>query len=729
MKLFSNQSVRNKFIFITLIIIAISVTIGEITDYFIEKKRTVDSIVENTILDAQLISDYCVVPLTFDDRNAAHKTLEKLQSKPAIANAWLFNTQYELFASFGKNNTADFDIINKLAESDYAIMGDIVFVKKSIVYKNKLYGHLYVMANTKIGHINKLRIFYSLLLITGMLIIALILSSYFQRFITYPILKLTRFTHNFSINSNYSQRIKKIYDDEVGQLYDEFNHMLDVIEDANRKLANHKLHLEELVNKRTKALKETNLKLEKAKVEAEKANLIKSEFLSSMSHELRTPLNGILGYAQILRTMGKLESKQVEHVDIIHSSGKHLLSLINEILDYSKIEAKKLELAVADFNFSDLMRHVLNIIRIRAEQKDLMLVFEKKSELPDFVKGDEVKIRQVLINLLSNAVKYTKVGKVTLRVKFDESKKQNLLIEVEDTGIGIPQDQIDRVFEPFTQVDSQVKFIEGTGLGLAITRKLIELMDGKLSVTSTENKGSVFTVLLNLPIVQEVPKVSELNHSIVGYKGEKQRVLAVDDNLTNLSFLISMLEPLGFDVITAQNGNQAVEHYKTYNPDLVLMDLVMPEMNGIEAINKIRQLPKGEQIKIIGVTASVIERDERIKFITNCNGHIDKPVVIVELLDMIQQLLSIEWIEQDLFETEIKTKKKYKVEDSLIPDVETLNSIKEFAEMGDFSSIESVLNKLFSTDLNYYIFNKEVKGHIDKYDSDRLVSYIDSVKE
>lgn len=725
MKFFSNQSVRNKFISITLIIIAIAVTFGEIIDYYIETKRSLDAIIENTILDAYLISDYCVVPLTFDDKNAAANTLEKLKSKPNIISAWVFNTELELFAMFGSDDPEELGIIDKLANENFIVQEKSILVKNPIIYKEKLYGYLYIKAISNIQEINQLRIFYSLLLVLGMLILAFVLSSYFQRFIAYPILKLTHFTHLFSKNSDYSKRITKIYDDEVGQLYDEFNHMLSEIEKANNELANHQLHLEELVDKRTKALRETNIKLEKAKVEAEKANQIKGEFLSSMSHELRTPLNGILGYAQILKTMGKLEDKQVEQVEIIHSSGKHLLSLINEILDYSKIEAKKLELAVADFSFSDLIRHVLNIIRIRAEQKDLMLQFDRQSEIPDFVKGDEIKIRQILINLLSNAVKYTKIGKVTLRVKFDESKAHNLLIEVEDTGIGIPQEHIDRVFEPFTQVDNQVKFIEGTGLGLAITRKLIELMDGKLSVTSTENKGSIFTVMLNLPIVHEVPQKLEISHNIIGYKGPKQRILAVDDNLTNLSFLITMLEPLGFDVVTAQNGMQAIENYKIYKPNLVLMDLVMPEMNGEQAIKELRKID-GDALKVIGVTASVIERDERISFIASCNGHVDKPVEINELLDMIQQLLHIEWIEQDVLLKDEAVKIEYRVEDSLIPNTDVLNSIVDLAEMGDFSEIESILNELFKQDQNYFLFNKEVKSYIDKYDSDRLVNYINS---
>ncbi|NJO90509.1 MAG: response regulator [Chloroflexia bacterium] len=444
-----------------------------------------------------------------------------------------------------------------------------------------------------------------------------------------------------------------------------------------------------------------------------------------MSHELRTPLNGILGYAQILINIGKLNESQKEFVQIIHSSGKHLLDLISEILSYSQIEAKKLQLIITTFDIDETIKHILNVVKIRAEEKDLVLTYLKVDDFPRFVKGDDVKVRQLLLNLLSNAVKYTKTGSVVLRVKYDASKEYNFTFEVEDTGIGIEKEQIEQIFEPFTQIGDQWKYVEGTGLGLAITKKIIDLMAGKLEVESEPGKGSTFRMLLNMPESKEgiSGKIEQIN--IIGYKGTRKKILVVDDNLTNLSFLVSALEPLGFEMAIAENGKVALEQARQKEPDLILMDLLMPVMNGVETIKEIRKLPNWGKTKIIGITASVIEHEQRIKFLKICNGNIDKPINLSELFVIVKDLLNLEWIMQE----PIKVTSEEPQEDTLavLPDTEILEAIMEFAEIGDYTSIEQLLNKI-AVQKKYFTFNKKIGKFIEKYDSNGLINYLNSIR-
>ncbi len=727
MKFLSNKSVAYKFVFIVLVISSISLTAGEIVDYYLEKNRTVNSLIENTLLDARLISDYCVVPLEFTDKDAALKVLANLHSKPTIKSAQLFDSDNKLFAYYGDTN--DFIFKNSYFNSnkEYRIISDIILAKNEIWYNNTFYGTLYIESKTNITRISNVRIKYSIIIGIGMLLVALLLASYFKKYITYPVIKLIQFTRGVSRNADYSQRIEKVYNDELGQLFDEFNNLLGAIQEANNKLALHQLQLESTVERRTLDLHKANKELEKAKNDAERANLIKSEFLSNMSHELRTPLNGIMGYAQILKTMGNLNEMQSEQVDIIHSSGQHLLSLINEILDYSKIEAKKLELSKCVFSFTSLLNNVLNIIRVRAEQKDLLLIFHSDDDIPNYVEGDELKVRQIIINLLSNAVKYTKTGTINFRVKSIKNPEHNIKIEVEDTGIGIARDKIEKIFEPFTQFNEKLKFVEGTGLGLAITRKLIELMNGKLFVESEENKGSAFTVLLNLPGANKTEEAAELHNKIIEYKGKSIQILAVDDILTNLSVITSALLPLGFNVITAQNGEQAIREYIKHKPQLILMDLVMPKMNGLEAIRAIRKTNTGTQVKIIGVTASLVQQKERLEFVSLCNTVLHKPIVLNEMFNVIRELLNIEWIYDDVIShTNIENFEQNG--ELLLPDLSITSTLLEMAETGDFLEINNIADNLVKTDSQYIPFSNKVKEFAAAYNSERLINYLTSLK-
>ncbi|MEE8125771.1 MAG: ATP-binding protein, partial [Nitrospirales bacterium] len=368
--------------------------------------------------------------------------------------------------------------------------------------------------------------------------------------------------------------------------------------------------------------KQAQEELHRAKEVADQANKAKSDFLASMSHELRTPLNGILGYAQILNRDASLTEKQKSGIDIIQRSGDHLLTLINDILDLSKIEAQKLDLQLSEFHLPEFLHQIANIIRVRAEQADLSFVYETVTELPMGVRGDEKRLRQVLLNLLGNAVKFTEKGGVALKVGYDDTSTipDLLRFQVEDTGRGIPHDQLEGIFQPFQQVKNQSHYIEGTGLGLAITKKLVTLMGGELGVTSTPDKGSTFWFTVSLPAV-ETSQVTALpvDKTIIGYKGERKRILVVDDKPTNRGIVMNLLEPLGFEVQEAANGHEALAKVAEPFPHLIIMDLIMPVMDGIEATRRIRQLPEGKEVPIIASSASVFEFNQQDSLKAGCN--------------------------------------------------------------------------------------------------------------
>ncbi len=476
-----------------------------------------------------------------------------------------------------------------------------------------------------------------------------------------------------------------------------------------------------------------------AKQAAEEANKAKSAFLANMSHELRTPLNGILGYTQLLKKDKNLSNEQKNAIDIIHNSGEHLLRLINDILDISKIEAKKIEIVSAEFSLDTLFKNIANIFKDRADKKGIYFLYELKTSLPKTVIGDEVRIRQIFYNLLGNAIKFTSAGGVSLVVKAQETQPKfcKLKVEVIDTGEGIPKDKVQNIFNPFYQIGDERKKMEGTGLGLAITLNLIELMNGKISVRSNEGKGTVFTVELELEKASD-EKIVETKKDIyvIGYEGLTKKVLIVDDTPENVDLLEHMLQHIGFKTETADNGLDALVKLKSFVPDIILIDLVMPVMNGYEAIKSIRSDDKFRNIPIIALSASIFEDDQIQSLSAGSDAFLPKPVDIDKLLEEMRKLLNIYWkydrikhaeehpLEAALIENDIIHPKQ-----SPFPAKDILERIKKFSQMGDVASIKQTLEELEKESGEFTSFVVKINSLAQVYDVDGITKYIEELMQ
>jgi signal transduction histidine kinase/FixJ family two-component response regulator len=389
--------------------------------------------------------------------------------------------------------------------------------------------------------------------------------------------------------------------------------------------------------------------LNAAKESADTANRAKSEFLANMSHELRTPLNGILGYAQILQRSTNLDAKETQGIAVIKQCGSHLLTLINDVLDLSKIEAQKMELEATSFHLPSFLQGVVEICRVRAEQKSIAFHYLPSGELPQAVQADEKRLRQVLINLLSNAIKFTDRGSVTFKVdRADDAtgSMQRLCFSVVDTGIGMSSEQVEKIFLPFEQVGQAAKKSEGTGLGLAISQKIIGLMDSTIQVTSRAGAGSEFCFTVNLPIASEWSMAAVTPASqgeITGYVGKPLTILIADDRWENRSVLKNLLEPLKFEVIEAEDGVDAWEKVTSLKADLLITDLSMPGLDGLQLLHRIRRLPSMQHLPVIVSSAHVFEADQAQCLEAGANAFLAKPIEADRLLQLVQTHLKLTW--------------------------------------------------------------------------------------
>ncbi|MEG4212354.1 ATP-binding protein [Microcoleus sp. S13_B4] len=571
----------------------------------------------------------------------------------------------------------------------------------------------------------------TILLCVLALVLATLLGILASRWITHPIFRLSQASRAIA-SGQLNQKVDVNGIDELAVLAQSFNQMAQQLREYFAALEKTNAELENRVEERTSELRE-------AKIAADTANNAKSEFLANMSHELRTPLNGILGYAQIMERDKTTTPKQKDAIQIIHQCGSHLLTLINDILDISKIEASKMELYSSNFNFSSFVIGVVEMCRIRAEEKEITFSYQVLNQLPNAVKADEKRLRQVLINLLGNAIKFTEKGGVIFKVGVtgegedsDQSPRTKIRFHIQDTGIGMAPEQLEKIFLPFEQVGNSQHKSEGTGLGLAIAQKIVQMMGGEIKVESIFGQGSIFSFDLELTQSSEFLAHPSLNTSLnlTGFKGNKNKILLVDDLLQNRNFIRSFLEPLGFKIMEGCNGQEGLNKAIDFQPDLIITDLVMPVMDGFEMSRRFRQSSEFKDVILIASSASVFEFDRQNSQEAGCNEFLSKPIQVEELLEVLKKYLQIEWIydqpadlanaHQEGFTDLLNVQSG----ELVIPPSTELVALFNAARIGDIEVVEQEANRLKQIDGNYLPFSNKILQFAKNFEEKELLAFM-----
>ncbi len=557
--------------------------------------------------------------------------------------------------------------------------------------------------------------------------VATVLGFYTSRWITKPIMRLSEASGAIA-DGELDQQVDTSQVKEIGVLAQSFNGMAQQLRESFRALEKTNEDLENRVEERTTELQE-------AKENADTANQAKSEFLANMSHELRTPLNGILGYAQILDASKEIDGQDRKGVEIIKQCGSHLLTLINDVLDLSKIEARKMELHPTEFHFPSFLQGVAEICRIKAEKKNIEFAYIHNGQIPTGIRADEKRLRQVLINLLSNAIKFTEKGQVSFTIETEmmdnvhgeEAKLYRIRFKVKDTGVGIAPDEVGKIFQPFEQVGNVKKQGEGTGLGLAISQSIVAMMSGTLQVKSELNQGSTFWFDLVLPEGAAWAQ-SDQQGAVTGYEGQVRKILVVDDRWENRSVVVNLLRPLGFELLEADNGKEGLEQIFENHPDLVVADMAMPVMDGHEMLRQLRQSPAGKDLPVIASSASVFETDQLQSLEAGADLFLPKPIELDSLLVALKDLLNLEWIlntENEGKNSQSMNHAEIYSEEITPPAEEDLKILKDLSRRGLINDLLVEINRIAEQDSQYHAFTQQLHQLAQGYQLKKVRTFLE----